>query len=99
MAPTSLQTTLGLSLLSPRDRVTAELLLALVVALVAFALRGRKRAVRSLSLSLCAMGLLLDAAAQPQLVFAKQWVRWASATGLLLVWWGLIKMVLDGIDA
>jgi len=55
--------------------------------------------VRSVSLVLCASGLLFDAAAQPQFAIWKQWGRWASASGLLLVCWGGIKMLLDGIDA
>src|SRR5262249_43688909 len=74
-------------------------LLAFILGLVALALRGQKRAVRALSLTLCASGLLLDVAAKPQFLPWKQWVSWASATGLLLVCWGVIKILLDGIDA
>ena len=98
MEQTPLQTMLGLSLLSPQERVICELLLAFSLVVVALALRGQKRAVRASSLALCAAGLLLDAAAQPHLAVGKQWVRWASASGLLLVCWGVIKMLLDGID-
>ena len=99
MGPTPLQMILGLSFLSPRERVTCELFLAFSVGAVALALRGQKRAVRAFSLALFAAGLLFDAAVQPQFAFWKQWSRWASAIGLLLVWWGAIKMLLDGIDA
>src|SRR5215472_1116206 len=99
MGPTPLQMILGLSSLSPQGRVVFELLLAFSLATVALALRGQKRAVRALSLTLAAAGLLFDAAALPQFAHWKQWVRWASASGLLLVCWGVIKMVLDGIDA
>ena len=99
MGPTPLQTILGLSFLSPQERVICELVLAFSLGTVALALRGQKRAVRAMSLTLCASGLLLDTAAQHQFVLWKEWVRWASATGLLLVWWGIIKMLLDGIDA
>jgi small-conductance mechanosensitive channel/CRP-like cAMP-binding protein len=99
MGPTPLQTILGLSLLSPQERFICELLLAFSLGLVAFALRRQTRAVRALSLSLCASGLLLDAAARPQFTVWNQWSVWASASGLLLVCWGVIKMLLDGIDA
>ena len=96
---TPLQMILGLSFLSPQKRAIFELLLAFSLATVALALRGQKRAVRALSLAMCASGLLLDAAALPQLTHWKQWVRWVSASGLLLVCWGCIKMLLDGVDA
>jgi small-conductance mechanosensitive channel/CRP-like cAMP-binding protein len=99
MGLTPLQTLLGLRLLSPRERITCELFLACGLAIMAFALRGQKRTVRPLSLALCASGLLFDAAALPQFALWKQWSKWASASGLLLVCWGVIKMVLDGIDA
>jgi small-conductance mechanosensitive channel/CRP-like cAMP-binding protein len=99
MGPTPLQMILGLSFLSPGERVICQLLLAFGLGAVALALRGQKRAVRTLSLVLCALGLLFDAVAQPRFALWKQWVRWASASGLLLVCWGLIKMLLDGIDA
>jgi small-conductance mechanosensitive channel/CRP-like cAMP-binding protein len=99
MGPTPLQMILGLSYLSPRERLVCELVLAFSLITLAFALRGRKRAVRALSLALCASGLLFDTAAQPQFALWKQWAPWASASGLLLVCWGVIKMLLDGIDA
>ncbi len=99
MGPTPLQMILGLSFLSPQQRVVCELLVALALGTTALALRGQKRAVRALSLALCASGLLFDAGAQPQFALWKQWARWASASGLLLVCWGVIKMLLDGIDA
>ncbi len=99
MGPTPLQTILGLSFLSPQERVISELLLASGLGAAALALRGQKRAVRALALALCASGMLFDTAAQPQFAFWRQWVRWASASGLLLVCWGVIKMLLDGIDA
>jgi len=99
MGPTPLQMILGLSFLSPGERVACELFLAFALGTAALALRGQKRAVRTLSLVLCALGLLFDAAAQSQFALWKQWVRWVSASGLLLVCWGLIKMLLDGIDA
>jgi small-conductance mechanosensitive channel/CRP-like cAMP-binding protein len=94
-----LQMILGLSFLSPQHRVICELLLAFSLGVVALSLRGQKRAVRAMSLALCASGLLFDTAAQPQFALWKEWVRWASASGLLLVCWGVIKMLLDGIDA
>jgi small-conductance mechanosensitive channel/CRP-like cAMP-binding protein len=99
MGPTPLQMILGLSFLSPQPRAICELFLAFSLGTVALALRGQKRGMRTLSLALCASGLLFDAAAQPQFALWKQWARWASASGLLLVWWGVIKMLLDGIDA
>src|SRR5689334_10741019 len=99
MGPTPLQTLMGLGLLSPEERIICELFLASVLAIVAFALRGQKRTVRPLSLALCASGLLFDAAALPRFALWKQWSQWASASGLLLVCWGVIKMLLDGIDA
>jgi small-conductance mechanosensitive channel len=99
MGPTPLQTLLGLSYLSPRARIICELLLAFGLGAVALALRGQKRTVRALSLALCASGLWLDAAALSQLAPWKQWSQWASASGLLLVCWGIIKMLLDGVDA
>ena len=99
MEPSPLQTILGLSFLSPQKRVVVELLLAFGLGGVAVALREQKRAVRALSLTLIASGLLLDATAQPQFAPWKEWVRWGSAGGLLLVCWGIIKMALDGIDA
>src|SRR5690242_16349042 len=99
MAPTPLQMILGLSFLSPEPRIILELVLAFALGTGALALRGQQRAIRALSLTLCALGLLLDAAAQPQFALSKPWVRWTSAIGLLLVCWGVIKMMLDGIDA
>src|SRR5437016_10756671 len=99
MGPTPLQMILGLSFLSAQQRVICELLLAFSLGMAALALRGQKRAVRALSLALCASGLLFDTTAQPQFALSKDWVRWASASGLLLVCWGAIKMLLDGIDA
>jgi small-conductance mechanosensitive channel/CRP-like cAMP-binding protein len=99
MGPTPLQMILGLSFLSPQPRAICELFLAFSLGTVALALRGQKRGMRTLSLALCASGLLFDAAAQPHFALWKQWVRWASASGLLLVCWGVIKMLLDGIDA
>lgn len=99
MQPTPLQMILGLSFLSPQPRVICELLAAFSLGILALALRGQKRAVRALSLAMCASGLLFDAAAQPQFALWKQWVRWASAIGLVLVCWGIIKMLLDAIDA
>ncbi|MBV8055634.1 MAG: mechanosensitive ion channel, partial [Deltaproteobacteria bacterium] len=98
MGPTPLQMILGLSFLSPGERAACELFLAFGLGPAALVLRGQKRIVRTPSLVLCALGLLFDAAAQPQLALWKQWVRWASASGLLLVCWGLIKLLLDGID-
>ncbi len=100
MGPTPLQTLLGLSFLSPGARIICELFLAFGLGTIALLLRGQKRTVRALSLALCASGILIDAAAaQPQFALWKQWSRWASASGLLLVCWGAIKMLLDGIDA
>jgi small-conductance mechanosensitive channel/CRP-like cAMP-binding protein len=99
MGATPLQMILGLSFLSPERRAVCELILAFSLGTTALALRGQKRAVRALSLVLCASGLLFDAAAQSQFVLWKQWTRWASAIGLLLVCWGVIKMLLDGFDA
>src|SRR5437764_9960264 len=99
MQPTPLQMILGLSFLSPQSRVICELLVAFSLGIVALALRGEKRILRALPLAMCASGLLFDAAAQPQFALWKQWVRWSSAIALVLVWWGIIKMLLDGIDA
>jgi small-conductance mechanosensitive channel/CRP-like cAMP-binding protein len=99
MRSTPLQMILGLSFFSPQHRVLCELFLAFSLGIAALTLRGQRRAVRTMSLALCAAGLLLDAAALPQLAHWKQWGRWASASGLLLVCWGVIKMLLDGIDA
>jgi small-conductance mechanosensitive channel/CRP-like cAMP-binding protein len=99
MRATPLQIILGLSFLSLQPRVLLELFLAFILGIAALALRGQRRAVRTLSLALCALGLLLDATALDQLALWKQWGRWASASGLLLVCWGVIKMLLDAIDA
>jgi small-conductance mechanosensitive channel/CRP-like cAMP-binding protein len=99
MGPTPLQMILGLGSLSPQLRVICELALAFSLTTIALALRGQKRAVRAVSLALVASGLLFDAAAQPQFVLWTSWIRWESASGLLLVSWGIIKMFLDGIDA
>jgi small-conductance mechanosensitive channel/CRP-like cAMP-binding protein len=99
MGATPLQTILGLTLFSPQQRILCELSLSFSLWIVAIALRGQRRAVRTLSLALYASGLLFDASAQLHFAFWKPWARWASAIGLLLVCWGLIKMVLDGIDA
>jgi small-conductance mechanosensitive channel/CRP-like cAMP-binding protein len=99
MGPTPLQTLLGLSFLSLRSRIICELLLAFGVGAVALALRGQKRTVGTLSLALCASGLWFDAAALSPFAPWKQWSRWAAASGLLLICWGVIKMLLDGVDA
>ena len=98
MGATPLQTILALTFLSPEQRVLCELSLALSLWIVAFALRGQKRAVRAMSLALYASGLMFDVSAQLHFTFWNQWPRWASALGLLLVCWGAIKMALDGID-
>jgi small-conductance mechanosensitive channel len=99
MGPTPLQMLLGLSFLSPGARIICELFLAFGLGALALALRGQKRTVRALSLALCASGLWFDAAALTHFALWKQWSQWASASGLLLVCWGVIKMLLDGIDA
>ncbi len=99
MEPTPLQTILGLSFLWPKARVLSELLLALIAGSAALALRGQRRAVRAPSLVMCAAGLLFDAATPPQFALWTQWARWSSASGLLLVCWGVIKMLLDAADA
>ncbi|HKV56201.1 MAG TPA: mechanosensitive ion channel family protein [Candidatus Binataceae bacterium] len=99
MQPTPLQTILGLGFLGPDARAVAEMLLALVTGAAALALRGQRRTMRAPSLVMCSSGFLLDLAAAPQFAFWPQWTRWASAFGLLLVCWGVIKMLLDAVDA
>ncbi len=99
MGLTPLQLLLGLHRISPQQRVICELLGVLSLAIVALALRRQKQTARALPVALCASGLLFDAVAQPQFAFWNQWVRWVSALGLLLFCWGLIKILLDVIDA
>jgi small-conductance mechanosensitive channel len=99
MAPTPLQTILGLSYLWPKARVVSELMIAAVAGGAALALRGRNRALRAPSLTMCAFGFLFDVAASPRFAPWPQWARWSSAIGLTLVCWGVIKMVLDLVDA
>ena len=99
MEPTPLQSLLGLGLLGPNARLFVELVLATVAALLVVLLSGYSRAVRRSSLVMCALGLALDAIGSPQLLRAMQWWHLTAAIALVLTSWGLIKLLLDAVDA
>jgi small-conductance mechanosensitive channel len=99
MAPTPLQSLLGLGLLGPDERVFAEGILAAVAATIGFALRGHRQTVRSAGLMMCAFGLIFDIAGAPPSAQRELWGQAAAALGLVLVSCGAIKILLDAADA
>ena len=99
MAPTPLQITLGLNLLGPSSRMIAEGALATVATVGAAAVQGRRLAMRAPALAMCAAGFVFDLIASQHVVRSMELSRWSGAIALVLVWWGVIKMVLDAADA
>jgi len=99
MAPTPLQSLLGLSLLGPDERILAEGILAAAAATIGFALRGHRQTVGSAGLMMCALGLIFDIAGTPQSAQRELWGHGSAALGLVLVSWGAIKILLDAADA
>src|ERR1700731_3249942 len=97
MAPTPLQSLLGLSLLGTDERVFAEAILAAAAATIGFALRGHRQTVRSAGLMMCAVGLIFDIAGAP--AQRELWGQGLVALSLVLVSWGAIKVLLDAADA
>jgi small-conductance mechanosensitive channel/CRP-like cAMP-binding protein len=97
MAPTPLQSLLGLGLLGPDERVLAEGILAAAAATIGFALRGHRQTVRSAGLMMCAVGLIFDIAGAP--AQRELWGQGLVAVGLVLVSWGTIKILLDAAAA
>src|SRR5216684_1704800 len=99
MAPTPLQSLLGLSLLGPDERILAEGILAAAAATIGFALRGHRQTVGSAGLMMCALGLIFDIAGAPQSAQRELWGHGSAALGLVLVSWGAIKILLDAAGA
>ncbi len=99
MEPTPLQSILGLGLIGPNARVFVEVALAAVAVLLAVLLSRHSGAVWLSSLVMCALGLALDAIGSPQLLRAMQWWYLTAAVALVLTSWGLIKLLLDAVDA
>ena len=99
MAPTPLQSLLGLGLLGPDERVFAEGILAAVAATIGFALRGHRQTVRAAGLMMCAAGLIFDIAGAPSSAQRELWGQGSEALGLVLASCGVIKILLDAADA
>jgi small-conductance mechanosensitive channel len=99
MAPTPLQSLLGLGFLGPDERVFAEGILAAVAATIGFALRGHRQTVRAAGLMMCAVGLIFDIAGAPSSAQRELWGQGSEALGLVLVSCGAIKILLDAADA
>jgi small-conductance mechanosensitive channel len=99
MNPTPLQSILGLSFLGPDERVVAEAVLAFWAIVGAVIVRGRRSAVRAPALMMCAFGFIFDIIASPHAVQWMQWPRWSAAIAVVLLCWGLIKLLLDGADS
>jgi small-conductance mechanosensitive channel/CRP-like cAMP-binding protein len=99
MEPTPLQSILGLGLIGPNARVFVEVALASAAVLLALMLSKHARAVWLSSLVMCALGLALDAIGSPQFLRSMQWWYLTAAIALVLTSWGLIKLLLDAVDA
>jgi small-conductance mechanosensitive channel/CRP-like cAMP-binding protein len=97
MQLTPLQSLLGLGIFGPDSRMTIEAVLAAVFAVVGLAVR-RRRILRTPGFAMCAFGLLLDVGASPRSVQAMAWPRLAGALAVVLVSWGLIRLMLDAGD-
>jgi small-conductance mechanosensitive channel/CRP-like cAMP-binding protein len=98
MHATPLQVIVGLYLLGPDLREFAEIVIAAIFALTAFAFR-RSHNIPLRGLIMCAAGFVIDAAATPATVAGVTWARWVNATALVLVSWGVIYMLLAMADA
>jgi len=98
MQATPLQIIAGLYLLGPNLGSFAEIVIALVFALTAFAFR-RSHNVPIRGLVMCAIGFVIDAVATPLTAAGLMWARWVNATSLVLVSWGVIYMLLAMADA
>src|ERR1700680_3114131 len=99
MDPTPLQRILGLSFLGPHERMAAEVVLALWAIGGAAIVRGRRYSVRAPALMMCRLGFMFDLIASPHAVQWMQWPQWSAALAVVLLCWGLIKLLLDGVDA
>jgi small-conductance mechanosensitive channel/CRP-like cAMP-binding protein len=98
MQATPLQVIVGLYLLGPNLGAFAEIVIALIFALTAFAFR-RSHNVPLRGLVMCAVGFVIDAVATPPTAAGLIWARWVNATSLILVSWGVIYMLLAMADA
>lgn len=86
---------IGLSLLGPEGRFFVELILAFAAAVGSILVRRGSRSFLQPGLTMCAIGLLCDAVSGPQLSLPMEWKYLASAIGLVLLSWGIIKLLLD----
>ena len=95
MQPTPLQNLLGLGLIGPDSRMTAEAIIAAALAATGLAMR-RRGILRTPGFALCTVGFALDLAASPRPLM--EWSRLANALAIILVSWGVIRLMLDAAD-
>jgi len=98
MQATPLQSILGLYLLSEDFRASAEIVIAAIFALTAFAFRRSHRApIRGLVM--CAAGFTIDAVATPLSTAGLKWAQWVNAAAIIFASWGVIYLLLAAADA
>src|SRR6516165_10386458 len=95
--PTSLQTLLGIHVVHTEFKDAVELILALVAALAALALRRRHWMLRSRGFVMISGAFLLEVLGQGVQRAAQ---RWCQAASVVLFFWGAIlltRQMIDGI--
>ena len=97
MAPTPLQTMLGLDALHHDFRAFVESVLVIAALLGAFAVRRRRRAVTATTFLLLAGSVLIDTAARffPNPDIGKK----VAVAAFVLFLFGVIRLILEGVDA
>src|ERR1700720_2039766 len=97
MAPTPLQTMLGLDALHHDFRAFVESVLVIAALLGAFAVRRRRRAVTSTTLLLLAGSVLIDTGSRffPNPEIGKK----VAVAAFVLFLFGVIRLILEGVDA
>ena len=97
MAPTPLQTMLGLDALHHEFRAFVESVLVIAALLGAFAVRRRRRAVTATTFILLAGSVLIDTGARffPNPDIGKK----VAVAAFVLFLFGVIRLILEGVDA
>lgn len=98
MKPTLLQAALGFTSLTPQTRVIIEAVLAALTAAGAWMARGNRRSLRASTLMMISIGFVLDLATVAGAHERMGWAALTAAVSLVLVGWGLIKLLLDAAD-
>ena len=99
MDATPLQHVLGIGAIPIGLRVGVLGLLLLAALMVAFAIRRRRFALSATTFALVAAGLLLDLAAVGMPTHAAEAARKVAAAAVVLFLFGVIRLVLEAIDA